>query len=471
MGKVGGFLEHRRGSSRRSATRASATRDYREFVETLPVAGLREQGARCMECGVPFCHNGCPLGNLIPDWNDLVYRDRWREAIDQLHAHQQLPGVHRPAVPGAVRGGVRARDPRGRRGHDQADRGLDRQPRVGRGLDRRRGRRRVRDRPHRRGRSAPARRAWPRAQQLRRARPRGDGVRARRGRRRARPLRRAGLQDREVGRRAARASSCAPRASSFEYGVDVGVDVDAARAARARTTRSSSPPARACRATCRCPGRELDGVHFAMEYLYDRIARVAGDGGAPAAPITAAGKHVIVIGGGDTGADCVGHSHREGAASVTQIELLGEPPAHAPGRPDAVAALAGEAAHARTRSRRAASATSRSPRPQLTGNGRVEEIHWVQNSGKPPFDAIAGHRGVAPRRPRAARDGLPRARSRALLEALGVEQRRARQRQGGGVRDVGRRRVRRRRRPPRPVADRVGDQRGPPVRARSSTAT
>ena len=79
----------RRGA--RSATRASARTDFNEFVETLPVEGLREQGARCMECGVPFCHNGCPLGNLIPDWNDLVYRDRWREAIDQLHATNNFP--------------------------------------------------------------------------------------------------------------------------------------------------------------------------------------------------------------------------------------------------------------------------------------------------------------------------------------------------------------------------------------------
>ena len=110
------------------------------------------------------------------------------------------------------------------------------------------------------------------------------------------------------------------------------------------------------------PGRELDGVHYAMEYLYGRNRWVAGNGEGTS-PITAAGKHVIVIGGGDTGADCVGNSHREGAASVTQIELLGEPPAHAPGRPHAVAALAREAAPLLRASRRAASRTSRSPRP------------------------------------------------------------------------------------------------------------
>ena len=90
MGKQGAFLEITRVEAPERDPRAR-TADYKEFVDTLPVEGLRDQGARCMECGVPFCHNGCPLGNLIPDWNDLVYRDRWREAIDQLHATNNFP--------------------------------------------------------------------------------------------------------------------------------------------------------------------------------------------------------------------------------------------------------------------------------------------------------------------------------------------------------------------------------------------
>ena len=90
MGKIGGFLEIARVEAPERDPR-TRTADFKEFVETLPVEGLREQGARCMECGVPFCHNGCPLGNLIPDWNDLVYRDRWREAIVQLHATNNFP--------------------------------------------------------------------------------------------------------------------------------------------------------------------------------------------------------------------------------------------------------------------------------------------------------------------------------------------------------------------------------------------
>ena len=90
MGKIGAFLDVERVTPpERDPTQRIG--DYKEFVESLPLEGLRDQGARCMECGVPFCHNGCPLGNLIPDWNDLVYRDRWREAIDQLHATNNFP--------------------------------------------------------------------------------------------------------------------------------------------------------------------------------------------------------------------------------------------------------------------------------------------------------------------------------------------------------------------------------------------
>ena len=133
MGKLGGFLQiERHGVPQRDPPSARTT--TASSCCTRPVAELREQGARCMDCGVPFCHNGCPLGNLIPDWNDLVYRDRFEDAIAQLHATNNFPEFTGPAVPGAVRGGVRARDPRGRRGHDQTDRERDHRPRLGGGL-------------------------------------------------------------------------------------------------------------------------------------------------------------------------------------------------------------------------------------------------------------------------------------------------------------------------------------------------
>ena len=293
-------------------------------MNTLPVPQLQEQGARCMECGVPFCHNGCPLGNLIPDWNDLVYRDRWRAAIDQLHATNNFPEFTGKLCPAPCEAAcvleIREGDAVTIKQIEVSiiNRAFDegwvvpRPPRV-RDRPQRRGHRRRPVGPRRRAAAAPGR-------------PRGDGLRARRGGRRARALRRAGLQDREVGRRAAPRPARAPRACSSSTGSTSGVDVGADELRERHDAVVIATGSRVPR-DLPVPGRELDGVHYAMEYLYGRNRWVAGNGEGTS-PITAAGKHVIVIGGGDTGADCVGNSHREGAASVTQIELLGEPPAH-----------------------------------------------------------------------------------------------------------------------------------------------
>jgi glutamate synthase (NADPH/NADH) small chain len=175
--------------------------------------------------------------------------------------------------------------------------------------------------------------------------------------------------------------------------VDVGVDVDPTQLRAEHDAVVIATGSRVPR-NLPVPGRELEGVHFAMEYLYDRARVLAGERGEPSTlngrePITAAGKHVLVVGGGDTGADCVGHSHREGAASVTQIELLGEPPAS---RPDDLTPWPRWPVKLRTSyalkeggERDFAVSTTK-----LTGNGRVQEVHWVKNSGAPPFDAIAG---------------------------------------------------------------------------------
>jgi len=141
------------------------------------------------------------------------------------------------------------------------------------------------------------------------------------------------------------------------------------------------------------PGRELDGVHFAMEYLYDRarcLGAERGQGDAPAEPITAAGKHVIVIGGGDTGADCVGNSHREGAASVTQIELLGEPPASRPDDLTPWPLWPVKMRRSYAIKEGGEQDFSISTKALTGSNGHVEEIHWMRNTGKPPFEAIAG---------------------------------------------------------------------------------
>jgi glutamate synthase (NADPH/NADH) small chain len=202
----------------------------------------------------------------------------------------------------------------------------------------------------------------------------------------------------------------------FEYGVDVGADIDAAEL---RARHDAVVIATGSRVPRDLPvtGRELAGVHYAMEYLYDR-ARVL-DGNPPASAISAAGKHVLVVGGGDTGADCVGHAHRENAASVTQIELLGEPPER---RPDDLTPWPRWPVKLRTSyalkeggERDFAISTT-----SLTGNGRVQQVHWVQNSGKPPFDAIPGTEETHPAELVLLAMGFLHP-EQPLLEALGVE--------------------------------------------------
>ena len=204
MGKVGGFLEIARVEAPERDP-AERTADFKEFVETLPVEGLREQGARCMECGVPFCHNGCPLGNLIPDWNDLVYRDRWREAIVQLHATNNFPEFTGRLCPAPCEAAcvleIREGDAVSIKQIEVSivnrawDEGwiVPQPPAVETGRT---------VAVIGAGPGGPGRRAAaaPRG-------PHGHGLRARRGRRRAGPLRRPALQDREVGRRAAAGSA------------------------------------------------------------------------------------------------------------------------------------------------------------------------------------------------------------------------------------------------------------------------
>jgi len=383
MGKLGGFLEIERveNPERDPAARIA---DYREFVDTLDVPGLQAQGARCMECGVPFCHNGCPLGNLIPDWNDLVYRDRWREAIDQLHATNNFPEFTGKLCPAPCEAAcvleIREGDAVTIKQIEVSivNRAWDagwigpRPPAV------------------ETGRAAAVVGAGPAglaaAQQLRRA---GHSVTVYERDEAGGGLVRFGVPDFKIEKWVVerRLAQLAAEGVRFEYGVDVGRDIDGEALRAAHDAVVVATGSRVPR-DLPVPGRELDGVHFAMDYLYDRARALAGsprDGA-----ITAAGKHVIVIGGGDTGADCMGHAHREGAASVEQIELLGEPPRR---RPDDVTpwplwpmklrmtyALK-EGGH-----RDFAISTTK-----LTGrDGRVDRIHWVQNSGKPPFEAVPG---------------------------------------------------------------------------------
>ena len=250
MGKLGGFLQiERHGIAYRDASERA--HDYREFVLARPVAELREQGARCMECGVPFCHNGCPLGNLIPDWNDLVYRDRWQEAIAQLHATNNFPDFTGRLCPAPCEAAcvleIREGDAVTIKQIELAI--VDRAFKEGW----------IMPEPPRRetGQSVAVIGSGPAgmaaAQQLRRAGHAVTLFERDEAAGRARALRCARLQDREAGRAAARRAADR-RGSGAALRRGRRRRHRACRSCASASTRSCSPPARACRATCLCPG-------------------------------------------------------------------------------------------------------------------------------------------------------------------------------------------------------------------------
>ena len=334
MGKLGGFLRiQRHGIPQRDPVERA--HDYREFLLTRPVADLREQGARCMDCGVPFCHNGCPLGNLIPDWNDLVYHDRWRDAIAQLHATNNFPEFTGRLCPAPCEAAcvleIREGDAVTIKQIENAiinhafDEGwvVPQPPR------------------HETGQSVAVVGAGPAgmaaAQQLRRA---GHRVTLFERDEAIGGLVRFGVPDFKIEKSVVerRVRQLAQEGVELRCGVDVGRDISAEELRGSFDAIVLATGARVPR-DLPVPGRELAGVHFAMDYLYERnrwVARELGPAPAVAQPpsaqaISARDADVVVIGGGDTGADCVGNAVREGARSITQLELLPEPP---PNRPD-----------------------------------------------------------------------------------------------------------------------------------------
>jgi glutamate synthase (NADPH/NADH) small chain len=313
-----GFLKHERTTPTRRPVDIRI-RDWKEVYEDFPKDALRDQAARCMDCGIPFCHNGCPLGNLIPEWNDLVYRDGWQEAGERLHATNNFPeftgrlcpapceaactlginddpvtikqveveiadrvwedGLVRPVLPtektgkrvavvGSGPAGLAAAQQLTRAGHEVTV--LERQERIG-GL-------------------------------LRYGIPEFKMEKA--------------VLDRRLAQMAA-------EGTEFRAGVEVGVDLsvqelqssyDAVVLAGGSTVGRDLP----------VPGRELPGIYLAMDYL--KPANQVAEGSRDSWPINAEGKDVVIIGGGDTGADCLGTAHRQGARSVTQLEILPQPP-------------------------------------------------------------------------------------------------------------------------------------------------
>jgi glutamate synthase (NADPH/NADH) small chain len=384
MGELGAFKRIPRVDSPERAP-AERVRDYREFVQTLPPGEVARQGARCMECGVPFCHHGCPVNNLIPDWNDLVYRGKWREAIEQLHRTNNFPDFTGRLCPAPCEAACVLEI---REGEAVTIKQIELAI-VNRAWEE--GWVQPKPAAQKTGRtvavvgSGPAGLAC--AQQLARA---GHAVTVFERDEAAGGLVRFGVPDFKIEKAVVerRVHQLEAEGVEFRYGVDVGVDVgpDELRAAYDAVVLATG--ARVPR-DLPVPGRELDGVHFAMEYLYQRNRFVAG-APAPARPITAAGKHVVVIGGGDTGADCVANAHRERPASVTQIELVGEPPPH---RPDELTPwprwplkLRVPYALKEGGAREFAISTTR-----LVGrDGHVERIEWVQNTGRPPFEPVPG---------------------------------------------------------------------------------
>jgi glutamate synthase (NADPH/NADH) small chain len=320
MGKVTGFLEIDR-QDRRYAPAGDRIRHYREFVIPLSEEGTRNQAARCMNCGIPFCHNGCPVNNQIPDWNDLVYNGGWREASINLHSTNNFPeftGRICPApceaactlniedTPVTIKtiecaivdrawneGWITPEPAKVKTGKKVAV--------VG---------------------SGPA--GLAAAQQLARA---GHDVHVYEKFAKAGGLLRYGIPDFKMEKRLIdrRIHQMEAEGVTFHYNEHIGVTrpvqelldgYDAVLLSGGSEKPRDLP----------VPGRDLEGVHFAMDFLPQQNRRVSGEPIGTNEPILASGKHVVVIGGGDTGSDCIGTSVRQGALSVTQLEIMPKPP-------------------------------------------------------------------------------------------------------------------------------------------------
>jgi len=388
MGKPDGFLEIDRETPTRRPV-AERLNDYKEVYKPFPELKLMEQGARCMDCGVPFCHTGCPLGNIIPDWNDLVYRGRWQDAIRRLHATNNFPeftgrlcpapceeacvlGINAPPVTiknieqsiiekAFTEGWVVAEPPERRTGKKVAIIG-----------------------------SGPA--GLAAAQQLNRA---GHWVTVFERADRIGGLLRYGIPEFKMEKAILdrRLQLMEEEGITFKVNANVGVniavadlqrDFDAIVLAGGSTLPRDLP----------IPGRELDGVHFAMEFLPLQNKRCEGDDIPDSKFISATDKDVVIIGGGDTGADCLGTAHRHHCKSVVQLELLPKPP----NKRDVTmpwpywpTIMRTSSAHEEGGQRDFSVAT----KAFLGSNGKLEKLHcvrleWVNDNGRMTMKEVAG---------------------------------------------------------------------------------
>jgi glutamate synthase (NADPH/NADH) small chain len=384
MGKPTGFLEYKRETPARRAV-AERTKDWKEVYKDFPDKSVRTQGARCMECGIPFCHQGCPLNNIIPHWNDLVYRNHWKEAIRILHSTNNFPeftgrvcpapcetacvlGINEPPV--AIKtieraiidvafrdGWIRPERPALRSGKTIAVIG-----------------------------SGPA--GLAAAQQLNRA---GHHVTVYEKNDRIGGLLRYGIPDFKLEKYLLdrRIEIMQAEGIVFTTKAHVGVNIATDELKRSYSALLLCGGSEAPR-DLKVPGRELKGIHFAMEFLTQQNQRVGGIVVDSDKSILASGKRVVIIGGGDTGADCLGTCHRQKAASVHQFEIMSQPPIERdPSTPWPMwpLQLRTESAHEEGGMREWAVATTRF---EGDANGNVKKLHAIRVGPAPDFKPIAG---------------------------------------------------------------------------------
>lgn len=321
MGKVGGFLEHKRCGAKYRPTQ-ERVKDWKLVQEDFSEEEIRTQAARCMECGVPFCNNACPVGNIIPDWNDFVYRGEWKAAVERLQSTNSFPEFTGLVCPAPCETGCVLGindDPVSikqieweiiRHGWDE---GFVKPIKPAR----------------RTGRSVAVVGSGPAglaaAQQLNRA---GHTVTLFEKADRVGGLLRYGIPDFKLEKWVIdrRVEQMREEGVQIQTGVHVGVDLSVQEL---RKNFDAILLAIGCEKPRDLPveGRELKGVHFALEFLQQQNRRCAGDAIAPEAEIVATGKKVVVIGGGDTGSDCIGTSVRHGAKAIVSLEIMEKPPA------------------------------------------------------------------------------------------------------------------------------------------------